>query len=385
MKWWKNLKNQPWANAAIAACTAILFYVIITHLYLVASGFAKVYEWVRPVFLGLVIAYVLNPLANLFERTLLRKISHIARRRALATAMTLLVMVACIAVLMVLLIPQLVDSISTFVSNVGGYSLSLREMLQHLQSQTVAGPFDLSESIGRIEDILGSITSLVTDNMGSIGGVASSIGSSVWDGVLSVFVAVYFMADKYRMKELLKKLLHLIFNDARYEQLSGYWKRCNEIFVRFIAFDLLDGILVGIINSIFMLIAGIPYSVLISVVVGVTNLAPTFGPLAGAIIGGLILVLVNPWYALWFLIFTIVLQTIDGYILKPKLFGGSLGVPAIWILITLIVGGRMFGVVGILLAIPFAAIMLFICKELFPNFFAEGQPAYSDPDRKDNS
>ena len=103
-----------------------------------------------------------------------------------------------------------------------------------------------------------------------------------------------------------------------------------------------------------MLVVGYPYVPLISVVVGVTNLAPTFGPILGAVIGAGILVLINPWYALVFLIFTIALQTVDGYVIKPKLFGNTLGVPSIGILISIIVFGRMFGAVGVLLSIPFA-------------------------------
>ena len=107
-----------------------------------------------------------------------------------------------------------------------------------------------------------------------------------------------------------------------------------------------------------------PYNILISVVVGITNLAPTFGPIVGGLIGAFILLLVNPWQALWFILFTLVLQTIDGYILKPKLFGNSFGVSSIWILITIIVGGRMFGVWGILLAIPFAAIADYFYRDV---------------------
>ena len=112
-----------------------------------------------------------------------------------------------------------------------------------------------------------------------------------------------------------------------------------------------------------MLIAGMPYAVLISVIVGITNLAPTFGPIVGAIIGGFILVLVKPWYGLAFIIFTVIIQTIDGYILKPKLFGESLGVSPLMILISIILGGRLFGVGGILLAIPFAAIIDFVYRD----------------------
>ena len=112
-----------------------------------------------------------------------------------------------------------------------------------------------------------------------------------------------------------------------------------------------------------MVVAGMPYVAIISVVVGVTNLAPTFGPMIGAVIGAFILVLVKPWYALLFLIFTLILQTLDGYVIKPRLFGEQLGVSAVWILISLVIGGRLLGVPGILLAIPFAAIVDFVYQD----------------------
>ena len=108
---------------------------------------------------------------------------------------------------------------------------------------------------------------------------------------------------------------------------------------------------------------GMQYVGMISVVIAVTNLIPTFGPIIGGLIGAFILLLVNPLHALIFIIFTMVLQTLDGYVIKPKLFGNSLGVSGLLILIAIIVGGKMFGVVGILLAIPFAAIIDFVYKD----------------------
>ncbi|MCR5674320.1 MAG: AI-2E family transporter [Lachnospiraceae bacterium] len=380
MKFWRNLKGQPWANTAIAACIAVLFYVLITHLEIFVVALSAVYSWTRPVILGVVIAYVLDPFAKWLERVPLSKIRKGNLRRVIATALTVISVLFLIVFLMALLIPQLIDSVATFVSNFGSYSQSLQGLLRQLEQRAAGGPIDLDDMFVRIEDVLGSLTTLITDNIGSIGGVATSIGSSVVDAVLAFIVAIYFLAAKHRMKAMISRFLHLILSDARYERASGYWKRCNEIFIRFIAYDLLDALIVGVVNSIFMLIAGIPYSVLISVIVGVTNLAPTFGPVVGAILGGLILVLVNPWYALWFLIFTIVLQIIDGYVIKPKLFGGSLGVPAVWILVTLIIGGRMFGVPGILLAIPVAAIIMLICQELFPQLFASAEQRQDPPD-----
>ena len=151
--------------------------------------------------------------------------------------------------------------------------------------------------------------------------------------------------------------------DQAYRNTASFWSRCNKILIQYIAFDLLDGMIIGLCNWVFMVVAGMPYVAIISVVVGVTNLAPTFGPMIGAVIGAFILVLVKPWYALLFLIFTLILQTLDGYVIKPRLFGEQLGVSAVWILISLVIGGRLLGVPGILLAIPFAAIVDFVYQD----------------------
>jgi len=139
--------------------------------------------------------------------------------------------------------------------------------------------------------------------------------------------------------------------------------RCNNILVRYIVFSLLDGVIVGGANAVFMAICGMQYVGLVSVVCGVTNLIPSFGPVIGAVIGGFILLLVNPWHALMFLAFTAILQTLDGYVIKPKLFGDSLGVSGLLILCSIVLFGNIFGVVGILLAIPLAAIIDFTYEE----------------------
>ncbi|MBR0375244.1 MAG: AI-2E family transporter, partial [Firmicutes bacterium] len=119
-------------------------------------------------------------------------------------------------------------------------------------------------------------------------------------------------------------------------------------------------LIVGIVTAVFMTVLGMPYAGLVSFVVAITNLIPTFGPIIGLVIGGFVLVLVKPWYALAFIVFSLVLQLLDSYLIKPKLFGDSLGVSGLWILIGIIVGGRMFGIVGILLAIPAVAILDFL-------------------------
>ena len=149
-----------------------------------------------------------------------------------------------------------------------------------------------------------------------------------------------------------------------HSRLRTFFRQCNHIVLRYFGSDLLDSLLVGVANAIFMLIFRMPYVALISVIVGVTNLLPTFGPVIGAVPAALILLLVDPWKALWFVIWTMVLQTIDGYVIKPLLYGDTLGLPAVWVLVSIIVGGRIFGVLGVLLAIPFAAICSYLLDKI---------------------
>ena len=170
-------------------------------------------------------------------------------------------------------------------------------------------------------------------------------------------LSIYLLAAKRRLKIGGKRLLRAVTTDEGYLKLKDLFTRSHAILNRYIAFNLLDSLIIGLINALFMTVLGMPYAGLVSFLVAVTNLIPTFGPVIGAAVGGFVLVLVKPWYALAFLIFTLVLQGVDAYIIKPKLFGDSLGVSGLWILIGVIVGGNMFGIVGILLAIPGVAIL----------------------------
>ena len=141
--------------------------------------------------------------------------------------------------------------------------------------------------------------------------------------------------------------------------------RCDTILTTYIAQTLLDALVIGVSNAVFMLVCRMPYVGLISVIVGVTNLIPNFGPAIGAATGAFILLLAAPGYAVLFLVFCMLLQSVDAYILKPKLFSGALGVSGLTILISTIVLGNMFGVVGVFLSIPAAAIISFVYHEYY--------------------
>lgn len=359
-------ENKRWVDLTIALCIAVVLFLALSHINLLGGMVKKVWGYLYPVLLGLVIAYVMDPLVNLYQDKVLFKIKKEQLRRNSAVVLAVVTVIVIVVFLLWTLIPQLIDSVITFVTNLGGYVSSLQSLFVQLGNLASEYDIDLSGLISSSGNLLDQIVALVPDVSGSnILNTSFHIGRNVVNGIIAFILAMYFLCDKKRLRNGFKRLMRVILPDKAYAFCSTFWTRCNRILLRFIVFDLIDGIIVGIINAIFMAIAGMPYKAMISLVIGVTNLAPTFGPIVGGIIGAFILLLINPWYALAFLIFTIALQTVDGYIIKPRLFGNQLGVPAVWILVAIVVGGRMFGVIGIILGIPVAAILDFTYHETF--------------------
>lgn len=364
MKFNKSWLDKKWVAYSVATCSAVVLYLLLSHINLLFTGLHAIYSFISPVFTGLIIAYILNPVVKFFQKTLFRRIRSEKMGRNLSVLVTSLLVVILVVILMVALIPQFVNSIVGLFSNLGGYATSLQNFLKTLNQTAASKDMDISGITGFGDKLLKMLTSSIPNNMDSIINTSFSIGKGFINGFIAFVMAIYFLLDKVRLQHNFKKLLQVILSEKKYRETGDFWGRCNTILLRYIGCDFLDGLIVGVANFIFMVIAGIPYSLLVSIVIGVTNLAPTFGPILGGAIGTAILLLVNPWYALWFLMFILIMHTVDGYIIKPKLFGNTMGVSPVWILITIIVGGRMFGIWGIMLAIPFAAIFDYVYKDV---------------------
>ncbi|WP_029231129.1 AI-2E family transporter [Butyrivibrio sp. VCB2006] len=365
MKLGKNFTKKKWVSYTIATCSAVILYMILSNFSSITEGFSSIYGYIKPVVSGMIVAYVFNPLARTFNDKVFGKMKNENAKWKLSVGCTIIVIILAVVLLFVALIPQLVDSISTFASNVDGYVETTQGILRNLEKNDTTGIF--SGELGALatftDKILEKVGDYFSNHMGNVVTTSANIGKGVADAVIAFILAIYLLLDKTRLKNGFARFTKLVMKPESHDNAAVFLDRCNSIIIRFISLDIVEGIIVGVVNLVFMLIAGMPYSVLISVIVGVTNLAPTFGPIVGCVLGAFILVLVNPWYALAFLIFTIVLQTVDGYILKPRLFGESLGVSPLMILITIVVGGRLFGVAGIILAIPFAAIIDFVWRD----------------------
>jgi len=362
MKLKKEWLENSWARYTVATCSAVLLYLILTHLNTIGNFFATIFHYISPVFYGIVIAYILHPAVNKLEAMLKKKTGpNIAR--VFAVALTFVIFIVALALLLVMLITPVMQSVFNIVNNLDSYVEQLNKLLSALGAQAALKDIDVSSLIKMATSALSSVTTLVPNKPADVIVTSLNIGVSVFNWIISCIIAIYLLVDTRNIIGGFRRLMKAVFDRKQYRAIAQFWKRCDKILIQFIVYDLIDGLIIGVSNAIFMTIAGMDWIPLISVVVGVTNLAPTFGPIVGGIIGAFLLMLVNPLHALIFIIFTMCLQTFDGYILKPKLFGDSLGVPPVSVLIFIIVMGRIFGVVGILLAIPFSAIFDFVYNE----------------------
>lgn len=355
-----DFKGKRWSGYILVACVSITFYLIMSNLGLVWGAVKGFFDNFTPFILGCVIAYLVNPLAKLYEKTIFSKVQKDKVKWTVSVILAMLTVILFLGFLLGTLVPQLIDSIRTFAGNFDGYVAALEAFAEKLQ---ISKYVDMEKVWASSENLLETAKDYIVDNIGNILNASADAGKSIVSWVLGFILSIYLLLAKASVKNGMKRLLRALFTKKKYDGVLTFFTRCDAILARYIVYSLIDGLIIGIVNAVFMGVVGMQYVGLVSVVVAVTNLIPTFGPIIGAAIGGFVLLLVNPLHALAFLIFTLVLQICDGYIIKPKLFGDSLGISSLLILVAVVVGGNMFGVVGILLAIPFAAILDFIYKD----------------------
>ena len=359
----KSLRETSWYPYAMVGCIVVAFYVLLTHLSQTWALIGSFLSFFTPVFYGCILAYIVNPLGKFFERKLFKGLKKDSTRWICSSALAFVLIAGFVILAVSIIVPQLIDSIATFATNLDDYVASLA-----FASNThsgLGGIIDLEalETSGR--NALQNLVSFANENADAILDIGLSAGKSIVNWGIALILSVYLLLEKNKLKAGVLRLMHAVFAPAHYDAVIEFLRRSDAICNRYIVFNLIDSLIIGSICAIAMTIAGMPYVGLVAFAVGVTNLIPTFGPVIGGVIGAFILLLTSPLQAAGFIVIVVVLQFFDGYILKPRLFGSSLGVGGLWILIAVIVGGSMFGVAGMLAAIPAMAIIDFSYHDYF--------------------
>ena len=358
----RKLSEKKWYNGAVIACIGVAFYALLMNLSTVISSVGFFLSSFNSIVLGAIFAYFLNPLAMFFEKRVFGKMKAGNTRWYLSVTLGILTALLAVILLIGTVIPQLVSSIQRFAENYDVYAESLIGMLKGSGLESVVNAEEL-RSLS--QNALTTIANFVRDNAGKILTAAANSGKGILSTAISLIVAVYLIIDKKGVLNAWWRFIRAVCRSETADGLVTFIQRCDTILISYLKQSLLESIIVGAVNAVFMIACGMEYVGLISVIVAVTNLIPNFGPIIGGVIGAFVLLLVNPLHALMFIAFCVGLQFVDGYILKPKLFSGTLGVSGLLILIAGIVLGDIFGVLGMLLSIPAAAILSFVYQDYF--------------------
>ncbi len=363
----KNALGRRWGAYSVAAVTGVVAYLALTNMPVVLAWLSHVVQLMSPIIIGIIIAYLIDLIVVFFENKIFKKVKKPKTRYILSVTVSILLVLIFIGFFFWLVLPEIVQSITHFISNAQNYSSLLDENLAKLDK--FAAQYDIQLNATKWTSNIHAWTDTMiadfTTNLSRAMNTVLSVGSMLVNFFVGIILAVYFLAGKKKLYAGIRRFRHALLTDEQYEKHTAFLKRSSAIFAKYISYTILEAIGVGIVNAIFMLIAGLPNVTLISVLVAVTNILPTFGPIIGGALGAFILLLEDPMYALIFIIFTLILQTIDGYIVKPHLFGDSLGMPSFVSLISIILGGKLFGPIGILISIPFAAVCAILYRESF--------------------
>ena len=382
-------KYFKWGLTALGVIfISILLVVIFTNL---PGFFAMIRELMgilSPLIIGVVIAFLLNPLANFvdcrLQPFLLRrkmkpeKAEKLSRVAALlfALVMGVLIVYAFFSILM----PQLYDSVVGIASNAQVYYESAERWITNILE-------DNPEILGYVERALDAgfdfiknwlTTSFLSDVQKVVSTLTTSVVAVV-SGVINFLVgfvaSIYILWSKKTFLAQVKKIIVALFKPATAEHLFEIGRYSNRIFNGFVIGKNIDSLIIGVLCYIGMAILKLPYPALVATIVGVTNIIPFFGPFIGAVPCALLILLVNPLQAFYFIIFIIVLQQIDGNVIGPKILGNTVGISGFWVLASITVATGLFGFAGMLLGVPvFAIIYMIISNAINAALRKKGRP-----------
>lgn len=359
-------KNKKTIIELIIFTVVIIFaFVNIEALWSFITYIIKIF---MPFIIGVMIAFVLNVLLNVVENKLFKKLNEkngkvwkkIKRPTSLIT--TFIIIIALIAFILGLLIPQLQNTATIFTENFDSYK---KESIKILDKIGIDDK-DIKVLNKNIEKIKEEVTSYVGDNKQEIVqttfGVASSVVGTITSLVLGIVFAIYILLKKEDLARQSRKVLKAYLPEKKEKRIREIANLSNKTFGNFISGQCLEALIIGALCFIGMFILQIPYASTISVLVGFTALIPVFGAFIGTVIGAFLILMVDPTKAIIFIIFILILQQLEGNLIYPKVVGKSVGLPGIWVMVAVTVGASIAGVLGMLLSVPICSVLYSILK-----------------------
>lgn len=375
--------NRKYLTIAVYSVCAVIVsaiaIMIIFNFDSVMSKLSVLGAVATPIIIGIFCAYLLNPLMIKIENGPLKKLSGSAEKkkrgqaRAISVTLTMLAVLLILALIIIMVIPQLVENIVFIIGNMDSYINTIKEWLNKIFEDNPA----LVEFLGNpLDDFNKFIAGIWKQYSNELMGMVGNVATTVWaiidtmkNVLLGLIISIYLLARKEMFIGQTKKFIFAFLKVERAQRFLSVCREASKKFLGSIIGKIIEAFIVAILCFIGCTVLQLPYSLLIAAIMFVFNLIPYVGPFIGAIPCTLLLLLSErPIQALWFIIFVVVLQTIDGNIIAPWILGDSTGLPAVWILIAILIGGGLFGMLGMLLGVPVFAVLYMLVKD-----FIEGR------------
>lgn len=339
----------------------------------VLGGLALLLGILRPFIVGGAVAFVLNLPLRAIETKLLKKWNgKVAKKIKRPICLVLTLVTLCLVLTMVIWI--VVPQISQTVMELGvQIPIFFYDLMEELEKLTKEYP-QMLEKVQELENIkvdweavLGSVGNFLKNGMGNVLTSTVSLAGSVIGGVMNSFIsfifAIYILSQKEKLADQGERILRAYCSEKWYEKIQKVLKLAYKNFSNFISGQCLEAVILGTMFVIIMSLFGFPYAVLVGVLIACTALIPIVGAFVGCFVGTFLILINDPIQAVWFVILFLVLQQIEGNLIYPRVVGSSVGLPSIWVLAAVSVGGSMFGVAGILVFIPLVSTLYALLRE----------------------
>lgn len=365
-----NKENRKFIAGVV--CLGVVLYVCLQHLTEVGNFFGWIFGLISPFLIGACIAFIVNVPMRAIERRLFRseraKNSFVKKlARPVSLVLTLLLVVAAIVLLMSIVIPEIVRTIAGLVENSPAFFARLEDWAMGLSERypeigDAVRNFEINwKDVG--EKCLDFLRQGGGNLLNSTVGVASSvIGGVVKFGVGFVF-SLYILLQKEKLARQCKQLLYSFVRAKWVDRFLGICRMADGTFSHFLSGQCVEAMILGLMFVVSMSILGFPYAMLIGVLIAFLSLIPIFGAFVGCFIGAFLILVNDPVRALWFVVLFLILQQIEGNLIYPHVVGSSVGLPSIWVLMAVTLGGSLMGVAGMLVFIPLCSVLYALLRE----------------------
>ena len=357
-----------WSDCLKIGTSIFALYLAIHFWPSFLTGVRLVLGASTPLLLGCAIAYVVNILMSFYERRWLpasRNAAVVTSRRVSCMVLAYLSVVALMVLMVALILPQLISCVRILLAEIPGAMTKVLAFVQSLNivPQDLIAPLLAIDWQSKLLDIISTLTSGVTNVMGAVISTVSSLFSALVTGLLAVIFSIYILLERESLRSQFGKLLRRFLPAKWQGRFSYLLHTLDDCFHRYIVGQCLEAVIIGVLCALGMMVLRIPYATMVGALVGFTALIPVAGAYIGAGVGAFMILTVDPIQALIFLVFLVILQQLEGNLIYPKVVGSSLGLPGIWVLAAVTVGGGIMGISGMLLGVPLAAAAYRILRE----------------------